>query len=602
MRGGASRRGARGPTGVECPMDSPSRTQPETLRAVPIAADAPRRRLAWAESLASVMEPIAHREVGQVAASDTALTDWARQRGLDDERQLAALAASLGIAWVEGLAEYRPWDEYSARVPIAFARQHRVLLVQRSDDAATIYAAVCDWQGLDQVDTLARWLARPLTPLATTPGAILGGINAAYQERSGAAQQLIDSLDAGDVLTELQALEGREDLLDTTGRAPVIKLVNALLFEAVKAGASDVHVQPYEDRVVARLRIDGILFDAYTIPKPLQEEVLTRIKVLGRMNIAEKRLPQDGRATVQVGDRQIDLRIASLPTSNQERIVIRLLDRGARLYTLGELGMPPGVLERFRRLIQLDHGLILVTGPTGSGKSTTLYAALQEINTKDQNVLTLEDPIEYQLDGVSQTQINEKKGMTFASGLRSVLRQDPDIIMVGEIRDQETAVMAIQASLTGHLVFSTLHTNDASSAVTRLLDLGIEPYLVASSLVASLAQRLVRRVCRECRAPVDDLAARPAAAAAGREVYVGRGCPKCRGTGYRGRLGVFEMLVVDGRIRELIQQRSNAAAIRDAALAGGMTLLEDDGLAKVAAGETTYAEVLRVARSALEEF
>mgnify|MGYP000412539761 FL=1 len=287
-------------------------------------------------------------------------------------------------------------------------------------------------------------------------------------------------MDQETLLRDVSALASREDLLDTEGRAPIIRLVNHLLFDAVKAGASDVHIQPYEDRVVVRQRIDGVLFDSFEIPKAVQEEVLTRVKVLGRMNIAEKRLPQDGRATVQLGDRNVDLRIASLPTSHNERIVIRLLDKSARLYTLGELGMPPHYLQAFRQLIQRDHGMILVTGPTGSGKSTTLYGALQEIDSVDLNVLTLEDPIEYQLDGISQTQINEKKGMTFASGMRSVLRQDPDIIMVGEVRDGETAVMAIQASLTGHLVFSTLHTNDAASAVTRLLDLGIEPYLVSS--------------------------------------------------------------------------------------------------------------------------
>ncbi len=307
------------------------------------------------------------------------------------------------------------------------------------------------------------------------------------------------------------------------------------------------------------------------------------------MNIAEKRLPQDGRATVQLGDRIIDLRIASLPTSHNERIVIRLLDKSARLYTLNELGMPAPTFRRWRELIHRDHGLILVTGPTGSGKSTTLYGALQEINSKDLNVLTLEDPIEYQLDGISQTQVNEKKGMTFASGLRSILRQDPDIIMVGEIRDQETAMMAIQASLTGHLVFSTLHTNDAASAVTRLLDLGIEPYLVASSLVASLAQRLVRRLCVDCKR-----AAERASPEEGLLLFEPQGCERCRQTGFRGRVGLFELLVMDNRSRDLVQQRANAAEIRAASLESGMSLLAADGLAKVEQGQTTMSEVWRV--------
>lgn len=332
----------------------------------------------------------------------------------------------------------------------------------------------------------------------------------------------------------------------------------------------------------------------------MQEEVISRIKILGKMNIAEKRLPQDGRATAQIADRLIDLRIASLPASHGERVVIRLLDKSARLYTLPELGMDPLALARFRELIHLEHGLILVTGPTGSGKSTTLYAALQEINTKDSNVVTLEDPIEYQLDGISQTQVNVKKGLTFASGLRNVLRQDPDIIMVGEIRDHETAVMAIQSALTGHLVFSTLHTNDAASAVTRMLDLGIEPYLLSSSLLAVMAQRLIRQVCSNCQTErsitADEMAFLKEAQLDStlEDLTAGEGCEKCRQSGYRGRLGIFELLTVNDEVRDKIQERANATDIRERALAAGMRLLRDDGLEKIAAGVTTPAEVQRV--------
>ena len=466
--------------------------------------------------------------------------------------------------------------------------------------------AICDSRGLEHLDVIGRSIDGSINPIVTTPLAIGQAINSAYADRSSGAQQVIDSMDGENVLREIQSLSAREDLLDTEGRAPIIRLVNHLLFDAVKAGASDVHIQPYEDRVIVRQRIDGVLFDSFEIPKAVQEEVLTRIKVLGKMNIAEKRLPQDGRATVSLGDRVVDLRIASLPTSHNERIVIRLLDKSARLYSLGELGMPPHYLDVFQKLITRDHGMILVTGPTGSGKSTTLYGALQQINSHDLNVLTLEDPIEYQLDGISQTQINEKKGMTFASGMRSVLRQDPDIIMVGEIRDAETAVMAIQASLTGHLVFSTLHTNDAASAATRLLDLGIEPYLVSSSLVASLAQRLVRKLCSHCREPdahasaslpdiparlledqgitVDDLAG----------VYRAVGCDACRGTGFRGRVGLFEFLFIDDTCRDLIQSRANASQLRQAGLDAGMHLLSTDGILKIHQGITTLDEVLRV--------
>jgi general secretion pathway protein E len=462
-----------------------------------------------------------------------------------------------------------------------------------------------------QVDVLRRLLRRNIEPLFTPPEEVQRMINIAYQQRTGEAQTLLESMDRSEVLSQLESLAGREDLLDVAGRAPVIRLVNLILFEAVKGGASDVHIQPYENRLVVRFRIDGILFDAFDVPKPLQEEVVSRVKVIGKMNIAEKRLPQDGRATVQVGDRRVDLRIASLPGSHGERIVLRLLDKSARLYTLPEIGMDREVLVRFREAIRLEHGLILVTGPTGSGKSTTLYGALQEINTRESNIVTLEDPIEYQIDGISQTQINTKKGLTFAAGLRSVLRQDPDVIMVGEIRDHETAVMAIQSALTGHLVFSTLHTNDAASAVTRLLDLGIEPYLASSSLLAVMAQRLVRKVCPDCaeqRPPtpeeLDFLKCSPHAPRedihlAERDGYTqklthGRGCPNCRETGYRGRVGIFELLMVDDPVRAKIQDRSNASEIRDVALTRGMQLLRDDGVRKILQGNTTVEEVSRV--------
>ena len=317
------------------------------------------------------------------------------------------------------------------------------------------------------------------------------------------------------------------------------------------------------------------------------------------MDIAEKRLPQDGRATVTVGERIIDLRIASLPGSYGERIVLRLLDKSTARYSLADVGMNEATQHRFREVIAFEHGLILLTGPTGSGKTTTLYAALQEINTRDRNVLTLEDPIEYDIEGVSQTQINVKKGLTFASGLRNVLRQDPDIIMVGEIRDQETAVMAIQAALTGHLVFSTLHTNDAASAVTRLLDLGIEPYLVSSSLLAVLAQRLVRKVCSKCG--VEQVLTDEERAQLGingnsqhAQYRIGPGCPACRSTGYRGRVAICELLRVDETIRRRIQSHASATDIRDAAMTAGMTILRDDGIAKVLGGTTTPSEVARV--------
>jgi len=518
-----------------------------------------------------------------------------------------AAAAALGVAWEESLAQRPVSHAFLEAVPIAFARRHALVGLAGENGCLTV--ALADLAAWPQLGTLAKVLGRAVVPLVAPREEILRTINAAYQEQSGQAQRVIQELDQDELGRELASAAGggrSEDLLDVAARAPVIKLVNSLLFEAVKRRASDVHVQPTEDRLMVRLRVDGVLYDVFEPPKALQEEVVSRIKVMGGMNIAERRLAQDGRATVQVGDRVVDLRIATLPTSFGERAVIRLLDKSARLYRLGELGMPPAVLEATRRLVHHDHGILLVTGPTGSGKSTTLYAALQEINSKALNALTLEDPIEYRLDGISQTQVNERKGMTFAGGLRHVLRQDPDIIMVGEIRDGETARMAIQSALTGHLVLSTLHTNDAAGAVSRMLDLGAEPYLLASCLLGVLAQRLVRRVCVACReqyVPTGEDRLRwnlGEAEALPPALFRGAGCDACMGTGYRERIGVFELLTVSEPIRELILARAKSSTIKAEAVAHGMTTLRGDGLAKAADGVTTMDEVVRV--TARQEF
>jgi general secretion pathway protein E len=522
---------------------------------------------------------------------------------------LAATAAALGIEYVPDLSGRTPVADFVPRVPIAYARRHLVLAIserQATPDDAVVVVVLGDIDAWQQVDVVGRFLDRPVVPALAPPAAVLAAINVAYQQQSGQAEVVIASIEgqagAGDLADAVRSVSaaGREDLLDVAGRAPVIKLVNLLLLEAVRASASDVHVQPTEEKLVVRLRIDGVLYDSFSLPRAVQEEVIGRLKVLGRMDIAEKRLAQDGRATAQVGDRRVDLRIASLPTSHGERVVVRLLDKGARLYRLGELGMPAAVHGTFGRLVNQEHGLLLVTGPTGSGKSTTLYAALQEIDCAEHNVLTLEDPIEYQLEGVSQTQVSEKKGMTFASGLRHVLRQDPDVIMVGEIRDRETAAMAIQSALTGHMVFSTLHTNDAASAVARLLDLGVEPYLVSSSVVGVLAQRLVRKVCPHCGEDVEASDADRAWLGLERtdpvpRLRLGRGCGACRGTGYKGRIGLFELLVADEPVRRLVQSRATAAEVKASAVARGMRTLRDDGVTKVQAGLTTIHEIERVA-------
>ena len=537
--------------------------------------------------------------LGEAMPSCGALGDFARaagEAGVGDRDLLVAMSRSLGVDYIDDLSSMNVAEEFVAAVPIGFARQHRLLGF--AGETGTMRVALVDPAHWEQVQVVSRFLRRSVEPFFAPGAAVSAAINRAYEKRSGQALAFIEKLDRADVLDEVRKLSGRGDLLDGAGRAPVVRLVDLVLLEAVKSEASDIHIQPYEDNLVIRTRIDGMLYDSYTLPKSIQDEIVSRVKVMGRMNIAEKRVAQDGRATVQMGERIIDLRIASLPTSYGERIVIRLLDKSARLYELSELGMDARTLRLFKQLITVEHGLILVTGPTGSGKSTTLYSALKQINSKEKNVLTLEDPIEYQLEGISQTQVSDKKGMTFASGLRSVLRQDPDVIMVGEIRDAETATMAIQSSLTGHMVFSTLHTNDAASAVTRLLDLGIEPYLVASSVVGVLAQRLVRLVCPSCaqaytphRVELDWLGVSVSDAANMRQ---GAGCEACRGTGYRGRQGTFELLVVDDEIRRLISARATAAEIKSAAVAAGTRTLRDDGIRKILAGATTISEVERV--------
>jgi len=467
------------------------------------------------------------------------------------------------------------WDAFVSKFPIEFCRKHNVLGVEDADGVRRLLA--CGPVPPSVADNVGRMMRQPLKVCEVDQQILRKRINVAYESKAAQQSQAQEALTLEELLAS-QSTGKRDDLLESDQHGPVVALVNSLLLDAIQQRASDLHLQPFEDSMVVRMRIDGVLTEVRKIQKSVQDEVVSRLKVAGQMDIAEKRLPQDGRATVCVGDRVIDLRLASMPTSFGERVVVRLLDKSARLYELAEIGMDAKTLARFSQVIHAEHGLVLVTGPTGSGKSTTLYAALQELDTDIRNAVTLEDPIEYQLDGISQTQINKKKGMTFASGLRSVLRQDPDIIMVGEIRDQETAVMGVQSALTGHLVFSTLHTNDAASAVTRMLDLGIEPYLISSSVLAVLAQRLVRRICKACqgsRSHVSD-------------------CQQCRGTGYNGREGIYELLVLDDKIRDLIQRRAHASEIRDAGMEQGMRLLRDSGLEKVESGITTTEEIERV--------
>jgi general secretion pathway protein E/type IV pilus assembly protein PilB len=392
------------------------------------------------------------------------------------------------------------------------------------------------------------------------------------------------------------------DLTDAAEGASIIRFVNQILTEAIELRATDVHIEPFEDTLRVRYRIDGVLQEASIASevKQFQAAIVSRLKILSKLDIAEKRIPQDGRIKIIIADREIDVRVSVIPMLYGEAVVLRLLDRSAMLLGLDRLGMSSQDLATTEMILERPHGIILVTGPTGSGKTTTLYAALAHINDIERKIITIEDPIEYQLHGINQIQVSRKAGLTFASGLRSILRHDPDVVLVGEIRDSETAEIAIQASLTGHLVFSTLHTNDAPSALTRLVDMGIEPYLVASSLEAVVAQRLVRVICSECKEPLAEAEAAPLRQRFGDRLpgtlYKGRGCQNCQGTGYRGRMGIFEMMVVSDDVRSLIVENASARDLRRVAANQGMTSLRDDGFRHLAEGRTTVEEVLRVTK------
>lgn len=479
-------------------------------------------------------------------------------------------------------------DSFLEFVPLEYAREHLILSQGIDEEGIEIVAISRRDSDAVVVHNLRVRFPRPIRTKRYDPESIAKAIDElAQQAQSPSSYANSNDTRADDLasfeesdLEEILASDER-DLLRTTGRAPVVKLVNGLLFEAMSRRASDVHVQGAPNATIVRYRVDGVLAEARRLPKALLAPIVSRVKVMAHMDIAEKRLPQDGRAGVTIGDAEIDLRVSSLPTATGERLVIRLLDKRRReFFAFENLGMPQSVRDRFERVCQRTQGIVLVTGPTGSGKTTTLYSALTALNSDELNVMTLEDPIEYELPGISQSQINLKKGVTFATGLRHILRQDPDVIMVGEIRDAETARIAIQASLTGHLVFSTLHTNSAASAVTRLIDLGVEPYLINASLAAVLAQRLVRTVCERC---CRGLTQSPSAT-----------CELCLGSGMAGRMGLFELLLVNDGVRELVHSGAGAREIERAARGHGMVTLRDAGFEAARGGLTTCAEVERV--------
>lgn len=526
--------------------------------------------------------------------TDSAVPGLLMQDMTESER-LSHYSEELGLPVKKRLVEEVRF-EGKLDIPIQYFK--RMGLVPLFVEEGILTVAIHDPKNYQAADDLARRLGCKGIRMVLSPlGEIHSAINALFDQTSDEAEKMVQDLESyqseDQVFTELEELQ---DLMDVTNEAPIIRLVNVVLTQALRRQASDIHIEPYEKDIKVRFRIDGILYEIFSLPKRFQAHIVSRLKVMANLDIAEKRLPQDGRIKIKVANKTVDIRISVIPMAFGERIVLRLLDKSISILGLAEMGMAPKRLEIFEKLINKNTGIILVTGPTGSGKTTTLYAALNRINSMEKNIITIEDPVEYELKGVGQIQVNPKTELTFARGLRSVLRHDPDIIMVGEIRDLETVEIAIQASLTGHLVFSTLHTNDATGALTRLVDMGVEPFLIASSLLAVLAQRLVRRICPECKEPFrpEESTLEELGLPKDQVFYHGRGCEACMQSGYRGRTGIFELLVMDNDIRHLLTSGADSVKMKDMAVRNGMATLFEDGLLKVKNGVTTLNEVLRV--------
>jgi general secretion pathway protein E len=520
------------------------------------------------------------------------LSDALTALGVPPADVLRALARQHDLPYLER-------DELPSPLPVLknlspkYLRQYTVCPVSVEGGVLTVASA--DPLNPVVVDDLRQSTGLAVKVVVSAADAITEAIDRTYEGAASPLQRIVEGMD------DERTADGEEDvnhLRDMAFEAPVVRLVNLLVEGAIAAEASDIHIEPFEDTLRIRYRVDGILFDQEAPPRRLQAAVTSRIKIMAEMNIAERRLPQDGRIRVNLHGHRIDIRVSTMPTVHGESIVMRLLDRSSVFLPLERLGFGSATLQRFESLIKRPHGILLVTGPTGSGKTTTLYGALDKINLPDRKIITVEDPVEYQLKGVNQIPVKPKIGLTFATGLRHIVRQDPDVILVGEIRDLETAEIGIQAALTGHLVFSTLHTNDAPGAITRLQDMGVEPYLVSSVLEGVLAQRLVRRICSACRQldrpPAADLDALGIAVAAGQPLYRGRGCAECRGTGYRGRTGIYELFVITEDARSLILRRAPTRDIRRYAVEAGMHTLRMDGWTKACEGLTTVEEVLRV--------
>jgi general secretion pathway protein E len=512
-----------------------------------------------------------------------------------EAEMLTALGHQLGLPFQAELGDID--RELALKLPITYAKKAVVLPLRRENGA--VLAATSEPLHLSTVDDLSVLFNADISLCLAPSELILDTINRLHSEDMNKAEDTAQEMEEEDLSFLAAELDEPTDLLEVTDDAPIIRLVNSLLSQAIRERSSDIHIEPFEKEMVARFRIDGILYNILTIQKRYQASIASRVKIMAGLNIAEKRLPQDGGMRIKIGGKDVDIRVSIVPTAFGERIVLRLLYRESALLPLEQIGFSGDNLTRFNDLITKPHGIILVTGPTGSGKTTTLYAALSKINAPDKNIITIEDPIEYQLKGIGQIQVNPKINLTFAAGLRSVLRQDPDVILVGEIRDGETAEIAIQAALTGHLVFSTLHTNDAAGAVTRLIDMKIEPFLISSSVMAILAQRLVRVLCTNCReayvlTPAELSELELAAGAKQATAFRSKGCEACFQTGYLGRSAIYELMVVDDEMRQLIMKNSDASQVKALAMQKGMRTLRQDGASKVLAGITSVDEVVRV--------
>jgi len=534
------------------------------------------------------------RETGE--RLDTALVESGL---LAEAEMLQYYAGQLGLPFEADLSKYKPMPKFGEKVPVSFARNYN--LVALNEVRGTVRVATCRPLDLYPMDELAGILHQPVEPVLAPRVEISELINRSYAQKTEVSDEVERELEADGMLDSEFDFDEKTDILNIATAAPIIKLVNTIFSQSLRMRASDIHIQPSEHKLQVRYRVDGVLYDVMTPSKKLQDAIVARIKVMGKMDIAERRLPQDGRASIKMGDNEVDLRISTVPTNYGERVVIRLLEKTNKQFNLADIGFGQNHEDMFRTYLEYSNGIILLTGPTGSGKTTTLYAAIASINRPDVNILTIEDPIEYQMPGASQVEVNEKKGLTFAKALRSFVRQDPDVILVGEIRDLETGQIAIQSALTGHLVFSTLHTNDAPSTVTRLVDLGVEPFLVASSVICVVAQRLTRRICKECRESyVPDarelkgfdltLADLPDG-----HLFHGRGCEACFKTGYTGRTAIHEIMPITETIKQQIVEKLPAGEIKRVAVTqGGLLTLRMDGIKKSLLGHTTLAEIATI--------